>query len=287
MTITVHGLLRQASQSLQQASDTPWLDACVLLARASGISREQLLASYPDSVTPAAHEAFTGLLEHRRRGVPIAYLLGFKEFYGLEFTVNRAVLIPRPDSELVVEIALRLLAEFPRAPHSPHSPRSPRLHDCCTGSGCIAIAIAHELPEAEVSASDISEAALRAARKNADRLIAGRLRLFRSDLLAAVPGRFEVITANPPYLTEFEIEKLASGEPREALLGGPDGLDPYRRLIPEAVDKITMNGYLVLEGGHDQHHNIGALMTSAGFTSITHYRDLGGNLRVTVGRMER
>ncbi len=283
-TTTVRRLLQHASRSLKEASDTPWLDACVLLAHAGGLSYEQLLASFPDTVTPAVHETFAALLEHRRRGVPVAYLLGFKEFYGLEFTVNRSVLIPRPDSELVVEIAVQLLEEFPR---SPHSPRSLRVHDCCTGSGCIAIAIAHEHPQADVSASDNSEAALEVARENAARLVAGRLRLYHSDLLSAVPGRFELITANPPYLTEAEIEQLASGEPRAALLGGPDGLEPYRRLIPEAVDKISMNGYLVIEGGHDQHHEIGALMTTAGFTSITHHRDLGGNLRVTVGSMER
>ena len=272
--MTVRELLREATVLLQRAgSESPRLDATLLLAESMNWSRERLLASYPEPVSSEHRQLFDSRVAMRCRGVPIAYILGRKEFYGLELEVGPAVLIPRPDSELIVEIALELAAGFgPGA----------RMHDCCTGSGCIAIAVAYHAPDAVLSASDQSAAALAVAERNAGRLVPGRVHFHRSDYLAEVPGAFHLITANPPYLTADEIETLATGEPREALYGGDDGLQAYRRLIPEAVDKLSSNGYLVIEAGGNQHERIASLMTAAGFNSIMQHRDLGGNTRVTV-----
>ncbi len=275
--MTVGETLREGAARLRRTGcATPLLDAGLLLAEVMEISREELLAAYPDTVAPAQYKAFEARIAMRCRGVPVAYLLGRKEFYGLEFAVDSGVLIPRPDSELVVQVALELMTGFGAAA---------RIHDCCTGSGCIAIAIAHACPHADISASDISRHALTIAARNAAHLLPGAVRLYTSDYLRNVPGTFEIITANPPYLTATEIETLATGEPHDALYGGADGLDPYRRLIPEAVEKLSSNGYLVLEAGRDQHEHIKRLLHSAGFRSITHHRDLAGHTRVTVGGM--
>ncbi len=268
--------LQAAAQLRETAGDTPLLDATLLLAEVLEVSREQLIAAYPEEISPEAWNAFRRLVDERSRGVPVAYLLGRKEFYGLEFAVSREVLVPRPDSELIVEVALELIARIGPAA---------RLHDCCTGSGCIAVAVAWAVPQAQVSASDLSTAALRIAQHNAERHTPGRIRFQRSDYLQDIGGSFDVITANPPYLTPAEIEVLASGEPREALYGGADGLAAYRRLIPEAVDKLSVNGYLVLEGGREQHAEIAALLREAGFAEVSCHRDLGGAPRVTVGRL--
>ncbi len=275
--MTIREAALQAAAVLREGpGETPLLDATLLLADVLGITREQLIAAHPEQISPEARNAFLRLVNERSRGVPVAYLLGRKEFYGLEFTVSREVLVPRPDSELVVEVALELIARIGPAA---------RLHDCCTGSGCIAVAVASAVPQAQVSASDLSPAALRIAHRNAERLTPGRVRFQRSDYLQDVEGCFDVITANPPYLTPAEIAALASGEPREALDGGADGLAAYRRLIPEAVDKLTVNGYLVLEGGREQHAAIAALLGAAGFDEVSCYHDLGGAPRVTVGRL--
>jgi release factor glutamine methyltransferase len=241
--MTVGGALNQGKQRLFYAEvDTPMLDATVLLSEALEMSKERLLASLPDPLEAEGWRRYCTLLDQRCAGLPVSYIRRRKEFFSLEYYVDQRVLVPRPDTELLVEQALALLVE---------DPKGRRVHDACTGSGCVAIAVKHALPELEVSASEISRDALQVAEMNARRLLPeGLIRFYRSDLLARVPGRYDLITANPPYLSDGEVEKMKKvgwPEPALALGGGPDGTDLLRRLIRQAPRKLRDRGYLLLE----------------------------------------
>jgi release factor glutamine methyltransferase len=202
-----------------------------------------------------------------------------KEFYGLEFYVDERVLVPRPDSETLVEQVLAIV----RA-----DPRLRGVHDACAGSGCIGIALKAAIPELELSASDISAEAGEVLCMNSERLLGLRIPFFCSDLLESVPGRFELIAANPPYLRDAEVENLGKigwPEPLGALRGGADGTEIAARLIRSATSRLTPGGWLALEAAPDQILKLHALMDQAGFTLVEVAKDLAGHDRSIAGRI--
>jgi len=250
----------------------PLREARLLLCHVLGLSLAALEAHPERKVSPGDTAAFEALAARRAAGEPVAYLTGRREFYGLEFQVTPDVLIPREETELLVDIAREAQAA--------------RILDLGTGSGCLAIAVAKALPEAEVTAVDASAAALAVARVNAARLGA-KVRFLQGDWLAPVGDEcFELILANPPYVAEAD-PHLAQGdvrfEPRGALASGADGLDDLCRIVAQAPAHLVPGGRLWLEHGYDQAPALAALLAEAGFTRIEQRRDLAGILRVSGG----
>lgn len=228
--------------------------AQALLAHVTGRGRAWLFAHAEEPLGAEAAEHFVSLLERAAEGEPLAYLVGEREFYGLPFSVTPDVLIPRPETEALVDLALAWA-------HTRSLP-SPRIVDVGTGSGAIAVTLALKLPHARVIGVDISWEALLIARVNAQRHgVAERLSLVLGDLLEALIGPFDAILANPPYVSEAELEALEVGrwEPRVALDGGPDGLDLVRRLLEQAPKRLAPGGLLALEIGADQGDRVAAL----------------------------
>jgi release factor glutamine methyltransferase len=256
------------------------LDVELLLGRVLGLDRIGLIMQSERPLSAAELAAFRELFKRRRAGEPVAYLLGEREFYGISLRVDPRVLIPRPDSERLVEVAL----ERTRA-------RSMRGHalDLCTGSGCVAIAFARQRPTWSVTASDISADAVALARDNAQRTGAVRnLRVVQGSLFTAVAAqRFELITGNPPYIASAEIAELPVDvrdfEPRLALDGGPDGLALVREIVELAPRQLTPDGVLALEIGADQGPAAVALLQARGYRDVELARDLGGRDRVVSG----
>jgi release factor glutamine methyltransferase len=278
--------------------ESPGLDAALLLAETLGLSREKLIQRGPDPLPEAAGRRFFHLIDRRIAGECTAYILGRKEFRGLDFLVNPSVLVPRPDTETLVEAALEHLGT-----------EEGTVLDLCTGSGAVAIAIKHECPKIEAFASDLSPEALETARLNARRLLgtelapaeppAGtELNQFRppappvnfilSGLFDRIPRRFHLITANPPYVRTGEMAGLpveVRMEPRLALDGGEDGLDIIRPLIAGAPDHLVPGGLLLLEADPRQMALIAPLLEQRGFVDIQTYRDLSGADRVIGGKI--
>lgn len=280
---TIARVLRWAAEDLVRrgVKDSPRLDAELLLGHATGLDRVRLIVDGARPLSPDELTRFRELITRRRRSEPIAYILGEREFYGLRFSVNQHVLIPRPDTETLVNVAL----ERTRA-----SDLFGRALDVCTGSGCVAVAFALERPTWFVTGSDISADALGVARQNALRLGAIWNVAFRqSDLLADVGGEpFDLITANPPYVPDAEVQTLSPDirnfEPSGALLGGPDGLSLLRRLVKAAPALLTPGGVLALEVGAGQAERVAKGLAGYGFSDVQRARDYGGIERVVSGR---
>ncbi len=233
----------------QKGSESPRLDSEVLLAHALGCKRIELYTRHTEEAPEQGRQRFRELVRQRIEGCPVAYLVGRKEFFSLEFEVNRAVLIPRPDSECVVVECLRLAKEM----------MEPAILDIGTGSGCLAVAVAKHHKTAQVTAVDISPEALAVASRNAAKHgVAERVRFVQSELFASIPAgeRFDFILSNPPYIPQDDIPKLPPGvrdyEPHQALDGGPDGFAVFDRLIAEAAAHLKPNGYLLIEIGSPQ-----------------------------------
>ena len=246
-------LLRAAECELEaDIIDTPRIDAEVLLAHVLGVSRAALYTKLQDTVSVRQVDTFRQLLTRRKQHEPVAYITGEQEFWSLEFQVDSRVLIPRPDTEVVVETALRLLRSSPLD--------TPHILDIGTGSGCIAIALATQLPQAKLWAIDQAADALSLANQNAashqisDRVVFSCADLF--PLQSGIPTSFDLIVSNPPYIPSGLLKMLQPDvrewEPRSALDGGADGLDFYRRLLYESPDRIRPGGWLVVEIGEDQ-----------------------------------
>jgi release factor glutamine methyltransferase len=292
--MNIAAALQQGKSRLFYAEvETPLLDATLLLSEALGKSKELLLASLPDPVAEEGLQRFHSFLQMRCSGLPVSYIRRKKEFYSLEFYVDERVMVPRPETELLVEEALAILKAVPGLK---------RVHDACTGSGCVAVALKSSLPELEVSASDFLPEALEVAAINIRRLLqppdrgrfARRLRrrapvrLHRSDLLSRVPGRYDLITANPPYLSDLEAENMRKAgwpEPQIALRGGADGTDLLRRLIRQAPRKLSSSGYLLLEAAAGQMKGLAAELAAQGFEEIVVAPDLAGRGRLIRGRL--
>jgi release factor glutamine methyltransferase len=282
VSTTYAHLIREAEAVLRGTGvPTPRLDAEVILSACANQELSRLYAGWHEAVEPATAASFRAAVARRRRGEPVAYITGMREFWSLPFAVDRNVLIPRPETELLVEIACHLLSGSEGA----------NVCDVGTGSGCIAVAVAHSLPKATVLALDSSLDALALARRNAARLGVGdRLRFACSDLLAGLsPGsRFDVIASNPPYLRSDEVvSPEVKAEPRAALRAGDDGLDVIRRLIRLAPSRLRPGGALVMEFGFGQTDAVRELAEAAGFAEVSVEPDLAGIPRALVARVER
>ena len=252
-------------------------DAETLLLATIRRERAALLARWSEKLDGEEARGYLELIERRLSGEPIQYILGEQEFYGLRFRVTRDVLIPRPETEHLVEKAIALAARY----------AAPRIVDVGTGSGAIAVTLAHGLPRATVTAIDLSAPALAIAQENARRNEVD-VRFLRGDLLAPVAeAGFDIVVSNPPYVASGDRTTLAvevlEYEPALALFAGDDGLDVYRRLIPAAFRALTPGGVLGLEIGYGQAAAIEALLADAGFTEIEFTPDLQGIARVACG----
>lgn len=269
-------LRRQATAQLA-TSDSPKLDADVLIAHGLGCSRTWLIAHGEDELPETTVAALQDLLARRAAGEPVAYLIGQREFWSLPLAVAPSTLIPRPDTERLVELALE------RIP-----PAQPcRVLDLGTGTGAIALAVKRERPQAEVVAVEREPAALALAARNAASL-GLTLVLHQGDWFAPVPGeRFHVIVSNPPYIAADDVH-LRQGdvrfEPRSALVAGADGLDDIRVLVREAPAHLLAGGWLLFEHGYDQGTAVRALLQARGFDDVSTWTDLGGQERVSGGR---
>jgi len=271
---TIAALLKQGSQALAPVSPTPQLDAEVLLAHVMQKPRSHLRA-WPEATPSAAvREAFLQLLERRCAGEPVAYLMGKREFWSRDFLVAPQVLIPRPDTELLVEKALE------RIPAEAH----PRVADLGTGSGAVAISLALERPDARVFATDLFPRALVLARKNTRLLGAANVCFIHTDWLTAFPpGRLDVIVSNPPYIAAEDphLNHEIRFEPATALVGGDDGLVAIHEIAVQAPRCLKPGGWLLLEHGYDQASQVARLLAESGFDSIYCHHDLQGHPRVT------
>lgn len=268
--VTIAQALRAAAEALVASSDTPRLDAELLMAHALGVSRSDLLLRHTADAVPAG---FAALLGRRRSHEPIAYILGEQEFFGLAFAVTPNVLIPRGDSEVLVEVALAA------------RPDARRVLDCGTGSGALLLAVLSELPEATGLGIDRSPAALAVASGNAASLgLADHAEFLTADW--TMPGWaeplsvFDLILANPPYVEDTAklMPSVHAHEPHGALFAGPEGLDDYRVLIPQLPGLLAPEGVAVVEIGHTQAHTVTAIAAASGLAATLH-RDLGGRPR--------
>lgn len=265
------GLLNWASQKLRESGiDSHARDARILLRHVLNCTEEALAGGSVPSLSPEQAASFRGLVMRRQQGEPVAYIIGKKEFMGLEFAVDRRVLIPRPETELLVEKALDLfVSQNKNTPLSlrPSSCRSmpyPLIADIGTGSGAIGVSIAKLLPEATVYATDMSAAALAVARKNSvTHGVSKRVALQRGNYLEALPGPVHVVVCNPPYIPLNDIPDLDRDvrdyEPTVALSGGADGLDAYRALFPELATYLLPGGHALFEIGFDMAERLTAL----------------------------
>jgi release factor glutamine methyltransferase len=266
--------------ALLAGSGLPASEARALLALLLQRPREYLLAHPEIAVDAALGVRFDALAGARRDGVPLAYLLGEREFYGRSFSVTPAVLVPRPETELLVECALECLSGTSAA-----TGMAPRVLDLGTGSGCIAISLALERPAAQVVAVDRSSAALDVARHNANALGA-RVEFLLGDWYAAVTGQFDLIVANPPYVAPGDPHLHAlRHEPSAALVAADAGLADLRSIVTGAVRHLAPGGWLAVEHGHDQAAAVRELFAAQGFEDIASVRDLQGIERVVRGRM--
>lgn len=292
--MTVREALRDGTTRLSAAgAETPYLDATVLLAYCMGTTKEHLFAELLSAVEPAVLGNFRDALARRERGVPVSYIRRTKEFYGRVFYVDERVLVPRPDTETAVEAALEIIDRRKRAPATPADagPAAPplRVLDCCTGSGAIALTLAAERPDLEVAGSDVSGGAGEVFTLNSRRILGRELPFYGSDLLAAVPGTWDLIVSNPPYLRSEEVAEMRAREwpePPEALDGGADGLDTVRRLAEEALYSLKPCAYLVIEASDDQNMSVRSILQTAGYGRIETRQDLAGRRRVVIGRRE-
>ena len=279
----LHGVERLAAAGI----DSPRLDAEVLLADCLTMSREQLIVAGDELIAPPVARRFDTLIARRLQREPVAYITGKQEFRSREFAVTPDVLIPRPDTERLVEVALLWAAQLPAC-------KPLRIADLCTGSGAVAVSLATELPSAQFYATDISPVALRIARGNAEtHRVAERIKFIAGDLFGALAPQpqvpFDLIVSNPPYVRRCEIVTLAPEvsrwEPRVALDGGPDGLDFYRRIVAAAADFLAEQGGLAMEMGADMTSEVLAICAETGrYREIEIFQDYAGRDRVVLAR---
>lgn len=273
----IKDLLVDASAQLN--SDEAALEAQLLLQHLLNVNRAWLIAHQNDATEVNIHEAYRALINLRINGEPVAYILGYREFYGLKLKVTPDTLIPRPDTETLVEVALEKIA--------PNLLLS--ICDLGTGSGAIALAIAKNRPNAEVMAVDFSAKALDVARQNAQDLTILNCQFLQSDWLSALKNQhFDVIVSNPPYIKSSD-QHLKQGdlrfEPLCALASGKDGLDDINTIISQAKNHLKPSGWLMLEHGYNQAESVAALLKIAGFSEVRYAQDLAGIQRVTLGRL--
>jgi len=287
--MSVARALATESRRLQASSASPRLDVEILLAHVLGLRRERLYAASERLLTADQRQALHELVSRRAAHEPVAYLTGVKAFHEIEVGVTPDTLIPRPETETLVEVALEKLAGLAARPGR----AAPlRVLDVCTGSGAVALAIAHARADVVAVGIDVQSRALEQARLNAEKLgLAARCRFLQSDLFAAVPlgSLFELVVANPPYVADHELAETPPDvhgfEPAVALLGGPDGLDFYRRIVPAATQFLAPGGSLAVEIAESRAAAVVDIFRAAGrYEPVEMRNDLGGRPRVVVGR---
>lgn len=258
-------------QWLAAAADLPRRDCEHLLAGITGISQARIIA-FPDTPITAEHLAeLDDAAADLRAGKPLAYLLGREGFWSLQLDVTSAVLVPRPETELLVELTLEL------------APRQSRVLDLGTGSGAIAVAVAHSRPDLHVTAVDRSHAALDVAQRNARRYQVN-IEFLVSNWCEALTGRWQCIVSNPPYIAAGDPHLPGlTHEPQEALVSGPQGLDDLQQIIQQAPEHLSPGGHLILEHGFNQAEQVRHLLQTAGFSAVRSVKDLAGIERATLG----
>jgi release factor glutamine methyltransferase len=280
--VTIHARVVAARQRLRDAGIAPNeadIDARLLAEHVLGWTTERYFVDGGQDEPPIFIERYEPLVARRAAREPYAYLVGHEEFWGLDFAVTPAVLIPRPETELIVWIALELYPD-PRATF--------RMCDVGTGSGCIAVSVAHERPEAEVTAIDVSASALAVAQQNARRHgVVSRVRFREGDLFDGVADTFDLVVSNPPYVAERDRAtiqaEVGTYEPAQALFSGPEGLDTIRRLVGDAPARLRRGGHLVFEFGFGQSDQVADLIACAeGLTMVDIRHDLQDIPRVAV-----
>jgi release factor glutamine methyltransferase len=266
----------QEATALLAPSATAQRDAELLLLHVMRLSRAELLAHPEQELTERESNHYQAAISRRAHHEPVQHIIGKQEFYGRDFIVNRLVLIPRPETEHLVEAVLAI------------RPVPEGIVDIGTGSGILAVTLALELENATVTATDVSAAALAVAQRNAQLLgAAERIRFEASDLFASLgEERFDCIVSNPPYVATSEVlePQVREFEPATALYAGEDGLTIYRRLIPEATEHLEPGGHLLLEIGHGQRDALAQMLTQNGFEEVRFVDDLQGIPRVAIGR---
>lgn len=277
MADTISSALRRAAEYLQQQSDSPELDARLLLAHTLGVSTTRLYINAQPELAEADNQRFTQLIERRAAGEPLAYITGTCGFWNLELTVTPDVLIPRPDTETLVETALDTLPAVLCS-----------VADLGTGSGAIALALAHERPQWSITATDSSEPALACAKANAQHLDLNNIDFHAGDWFEPLGGmRFDTIISNPPYVApddkHLEAPELTY-EPDGALVTAAEGLAAIAHITHHAGDHLNPGGWLLLEHGYDQGRAVRTLLTDRGFQAVRTQPDLAGRDRVTLGR---
>jgi len=278
---TIKQLLADGAHALvdsESENDSARLDAEILLALTLQKPRTWLY-TWPEHIPslPEQH-MYLDLLRRRQSGEPVAYLTHRREFFGLELKINHHVLVPRPETETLVQCVLDVLADNSAA----------RIADLGTGSGAVALALASQKPQARIVATDASSDALALARENAERLGIDNVTFMAGDWLVPLSGlTFDLIASNPPYIAEDDPHLFRDGvrfEPKPALVSGKDGLDAIRQLVTESPACLETGGWLMIEHGFDQGEAVRGLFTEVGFIDVVTHRDLGGNERVTIGK---
>ena len=278
--MNIHAVLHEATIALKASnnSDEEKLEAQLLLEHVLTVNHAWLITHADDEINSETHQQFEALIQRRISGEPIAHILGEREFYGLAFKVTPDTLIPRPDTETLVEAALAKISPS----------ETTRILDLGTGSGAIALAIAKHRPNANVIAVDASQAALSVSQENAKALNIHNVQFLLSDWFSTLTNQhFDVIVSNPPYI-EQDDDHLKQGdlrfEPISALASGEDGLDDIRQIILDASAHLKPKGWLMFEHGYNQAKTVSKLLVSAHFISIETLKDLGSNDRVTFGQ---
>jgi release factor glutamine methyltransferase len=280
--VTFAEALAEGRAALQKSgADSPALDARLLLADASGLDAAALIARRGDTLPSLAYRTFKDHLTRRERGEPVARIFGAAEFFGLRLKLGPATLVPRPETETLVEL---VLAEA-RSGFKPNV----SICDLGTGSGAIAIALLSELPQAHAVATDIAEASLSVAMLNAEQQgMRSRITFLKAAFADPLAGPFDIVVSNPPYIRSGVIPALAREvreyDPRVALDGGPDGLAAYRSILAQAPELVSDRGILALEIGYDQGESVAALCRGAGLGEVVIHRDLAGHERVVMAR---
>lgn len=281
MMNNIHHVLHQSSQQLVHTIGLDHaeanLEANLLLQHVLHVNRAWVITHDRDVLNADQQAEFQLLLKRRLDGEPIAYIVGFREFYGLQLKVSPVTLIPRPDTETLVDAALEKIP-LDKVSH---------ILDLGTGTGAVALAIAKHRNNCEVTAVDQSSDALSVTLENAQSLKLNNLRLIESNWFSELQGEgFDLIVSNPPYIAQDD-EHLKQGdlrfEPISALASGVDGLDDIRKIVQDAPDYLKTNGWLMLEHGFDQAESVATLLKTRGFNQIAHAKDIAGTLRVTFG----